>query len=74
MATTFSIMQWNTLSDMLCDDFGFPKKSSDCLVWEYRKKLIADVITQRWKNSLNPNENYDGWKSTKDIIVMEEVD
>jgi len=45
MATTFSVMQWNTLSNMLCDEFGFPKRNTDCLIWEFRKKLIAEVLT-----------------------------
>lgn len=74
MTTTFSVMQWNTLSNMLCDEFGFPKKGADCQIWEFRKKLIAEILTETWKNKLNPSESYKDWKSTKDIIIMEEVD
>jgi mRNA deadenylase 3'-5' endonuclease subunit Ccr4 len=37
--TDFTIMQWNTLANSLCDNKGFPKIEEKYLETEYRRNL-----------------------------------
>jgi len=54
----FSILQWNQLNSLLCNEVSFPKISSEYLKWNYRKPLITKELI-----------SYNA-----DIICLEEVD
>lgn len=54
----FSVLQWNQLNSLLCNEPSFPKIAPEFLKWNYRKPLIT-------KELLSYNS---------DIICLEEVD
>ena len=54
----YSILQWNTLCSTLATKESFPKVDENSLLWENRKKLIKEFLTQE-----NP-----------DILTIEEID
>jgi CCR4-NOT transcription complex subunit 6 len=55
---TFSVLQFNTLADYLCDSKSFPHADPRILTWSYRKEKLVQEILQ-----LNA-----------DVVQLEEVD
>lgn len=55
---TFSVLQFNTLADSLCDSKSFPHSDQSILQWSFRKEKLVQEILQ-----LNA-----------DVVQLEEVD
>ncbi|KAL6043377.1 Nocturnin [Balamuthia mandrillaris] len=57
-AQGFSVLQWNTLADGLCDAHAFPHVDEAVLSWDYRRSMLLQEITRH----------------SPDVICLEEVD